>query len=247
MTAAAMMIVMMAGCGGSGHHLVPTTTVPVSGGVTPATGTVTTPVAASDTPQTITVNIGGTPTTAILPAGLTVAAGQSVAVITPASIFISNLTVGAAGSRAPGDVTLNNEPTGLHIVDGHLDQALALPAGTFTLSGEGPFSVQNGAAILTMQTVSFVFSSDGVQTSLPTALQGTVPANGSNNATNSVTTSFSSNYQSGTARLTITHTNGTLDQTVNLSSGSATFHDFNADQQSQIPVSGVNTVTFTHL
>jgi len=99
-----------------------------------------------------------------------------------------------------------------------------------------------------MQRVSFTFDSNGHQTSLPNEIHGTIPSNGTNNWTNSITATFLPAYGDGTANLTITHTNGTLARTVDLDAQKkATFTDFRDDPQSHIPAQGVDLVSFTHV
>lgn len=246
LSAAALMVVMMSGCGGSGHLSIPNTTVPVSGGVTSVPATVNTPVEASATPQTVTLTVNGTETPVVIPAGVSVPAGSTVAVIPSNVTFISGLQTGA---RAEGDVTINDAPTGVTLVNGHLSEAIALPEGQgYTLNLEGPFTLGSGSSKLSIQQgFSFVFSVANGATSLPTTLSGEIPSNGSNNISHTVTASFGTGFTTGSATLTITHSNGTLSKTVDLSGGTATFTDLNAAGPSQIPGTGVFRISFSHL
>jgi hypothetical protein len=244
---ASIVIAAVAGCGGNGGSVPPNPTnnvVQVDGGVVTQEGSVLTGVAATDSPQTIEVDVNGTTTQATVPAGIAVTAGEPVAVIPANTLLLNGLQGGA--DRDPGAIIINGKPSGARVVNGRIRPALALPAGHYDLLAEGPFSVRQGANVLTIQQFLFHFDSNGHVLSLPIGLTGAIPANSSNNWTNSVTATFASAYASGNATLRITHLNGVLQRTVTIVGNTATFTDFANDQQSQIPAQGVETVEFTH-
>jgi len=246
--AASIVVAAVAGCGGNSGHIPSNPSnnvVPVEGGVQSLTGTSNTTVAATDSPQIIEVTLADhSVVQAVVPAGIAINAGDSVAIVPDNFTLLNGLTGGA--SRDPGDIKINGHLSGARIVNGHLHPAVALPAGTYTLDAEGPFAVRNGSAQLTIGEFLFHFSSNGHRLSLPIGLTGAIPSNGSDNWTNSIIASFASPYDTGNATLKITHLNGTLLRTVNLVNGTATFTDFSEDQQSHIPSQGVSVVEFTH-
>jgi len=235
------------GCGGGLNNLpgIEPTPVVVDGGVETTSANVTDAVVASEDPNTILVAIAGTNETVTIPAGVSVAAGQSIAIIPDGTEAIIGLQ---GGARAPGDITINGKKSGAKVVNGKIHPAIGFPAGRYTLVAEGPFTIRQGSSTLTMQRVSFTFDCDGHSLSLPTKIAGSIPSNGSNNWQNSVTATFNTTYGTGPASLTITHANGTLTRTVDLdASRKATFTDFANDPQSQIPKQGVDLVSFSHV
>lgn len=253
LAAASILALGLVGCGGGGHVSVPPTNNPtpvaVTGGVTPVAVTTTTDIPASDTPGLTTITLPGdaTPSVVALATGDAIPAGTPLAIIPSGTAFIDGLN---GGARDPGDVRINGRLIRSHVVNGKLTPAVAIPTGHYTLTVEGPFTITSNGSTLTMQSAAFVFDCNGHQLSLPTGIDGHIPANGSDNWTNTLTATFAAPYNTGDASLTITHANGTLNQTRTVvasgDTGSCVFHDFQEDQQSHIPSQGVNTVTFTH-
>jgi len=246
LVAVAILSGSIVGCGGGLSSLPGNTPVPVNvdGGVTTETGTSTTVITADDDPHTILVAIGGTNETVSIPAGVSVANGENIAIIPDGTEAIVGLQ---GGSRAPGDITVNGKKCGAKVVNGKIHPAIGFPKGRYTLVAEGPFTIRQGSSVLTMQRVSFTFDSNGHVLSLPIGIHGSIPSNGSNNWQNSITANFIGTYGDGTASLTITHSNGTLARVVDLVSNKATFTDFRDDPQSHIPAQGVDLVSFTHV
>lgn len=247
LAAAAILVGATVGCGGGLSGLPPVQPVPVNvnGGVTSVMGTATQAVVADGDSHTILVNVNGSNVAVVIPAGVSVAIGDQIAIIPDGTTPIIGL---AGGARNPGDVFVNGKITRAHIVNGKLHPALGFPKGRFTLDGEGPFTVRQGTSVLTIQRVRFVFDSDGTSLSLPVEIAGKIPSNGSNNWQNSLSATYAAPWNNNTATLTITHANGTLNRTVNVGAdGVATFTDFADDPQSHIPKQGVNLVTYTHV
>lgn len=247
---ASIVAAAVAGCGGN-HGGLPSTptnnTVEVNGGVDTKAANVNTTVAASDTGEIIEVAVSGqsAPVQAVTPPDTAVTAGEDVVIVPENTVLLNGLTGGA--TRNPGDIFINGKKTRAHVVNGRIVPAIAFPAGTYHMRLEGPFSVRNGGSQLTIQEFILNFASNGHQLSLPASLTGSIPANGSNNWTNSVTAGFTNGeYVDGQATLRISHLNGVLQRTVDLVNGTATFTDFSNDPQSQIPAQGVTTVEFTH-
>jgi len=247
---ASIVVAAVAGCGGNtgGIPNSPTNNVvSVDGGVHAQGAVSNTSLSAESDSRVIEVTPAGsgTPIQAIVPPGIAVNSGDQLAIV-PADVLLLNGLEGGA-NRDPGDIKINGRLVpNLHIVQGRLNHALALPAGHYDLEASGPFSVRNGAAQLTIQQFIFHFNCDGRRLSLPVGLEGDIPSNGSNNWTNSVTATFTNPYIGGTATLKITHLNGVLQRTVDVVNGTATFTDFQNDPQSQIPSQGVTTVEFSH-
>ncbi|AIE87420.1 hypothetical protein OP10G_4052 [Fimbriimonas ginsengisoli Gsoil 348] len=186
------------------------------------------------------------PIQAAVPPGVSIAAGESVAIIPSDTTLLEGLEGGA--DRNAGDITINGHFwKGVRVVKGRIRPAVVLPAGTYNVRLDGPFVVRQGANRLDVQAFVFHFRSDGHHISLPRKLKGQIPANGSNNWTNSITATFYPAFASGTANLHITHLNGTLNKTVALVGNTATFTDIQNDTQSHIPSQGVQVVEFTHL
>lgn len=229
----------LAGCGGSGS--LPTNTqapeITITGGVTPTTTTATTAITADGTSH----SIGD----AEIAPGISVASGESVAVIPEGTEFISGLS-GGARVDAAGSIRINGQLVRAKIVNGKLSISLGFPAGRYNLSATGSFRVRGNGGVLTIQTISIDFDSDGHQLSLPMTLNGSIPTNGSDNWQNSLTATFSSAYSDGTAMLDITHTNGELKQTRPVTTSGVTFKDFQDDPQSHIPAAGIDTLHFQH-
>lgn len=247
LVAVAILSGSIVGCGGGLDNLPSVTPVPVNvdGGVEAQSGTSTTVITADEDPHTILVAIGGTNETVSIPAGVSVANGQELAIIPDGTEPFTGLQ---GGSRAPGDITVNGKKCGAKVVNGKIHPALGFPSGRYTLVAEGPFTIRQGSSVLTMQRVSFTFDSNGRTLSLPVLVHGSIPSNGSNNWQNTLAATYNSTYGTGTASLTITHANGTLQQTVNLDANRVgTFHDFQDDPQSKIPSQGVDLVSFTHV
>lgn len=245
--AAALITGATVGCGGGLTSLPGTTPTPVSvdGGVATSEGVVSSAIVGGSAPQSALITVNGVQTQVSFAAGISVGAGESVAIIPDDTTFITGLQ---GGARSPGDILVNGQPSGAKVINGHIHPALGFPHGRYTLTAEGPFTIRQGSSVLTMQTVSFTFDSNGHVLSLPTSIHGTIPANGSDNWKNSVTAGFNATYGAGSASLTITHSNGTLSRTVALDqSRTATFTDFRNDPQSQIPQQGVDVVSFTHV
>jgi len=247
LVAVAILSGSIVGCGGGLNSLpgVTPTPVVVDGGVTADSGVSTTDIPADSDPHTILVAIGGTNETVSIPAGVAVANGQEIAIIPDGTEPFVGLQ---GGTRAPGDITVNGKACGAKVVNGKIHPAIGFPTGRYTLVAEGPFTIRQGSSVLTMQRVSFTFDSNGKVLSLPVKVHGSIPSNGSNNWQNSLAATYNSTYGTGTAHLTITHANGTLDQIVNLDANRVgTFHDFQDDPQSKIPKQGVDLVSFTHV
>jgi|GEM_PF-5939063 len=239
------------GCGGGGNGSQPPTlnsTVPLRGGV--VTQTAPSPVAitagATETTIPVTVSQSSSPVNIIVPAGVAVNAGQSLAIIPAGTQFIQGMEGGARGG--PGTLTINGVPViGSRILNGLLTVGIGLPAGNYDVALTGPWRITGSTGIgLNVNTFEFIFESNGHVTSLPTHLGGNIPANGSDNWQNSITTEFNATYGTGTAKLLITHENGTLNKTVGLASGVATFKQNSNSAAAQIPRTGVNLVQFSH-
>jgi len=247
LVAVAILSGSIVGCGGGLNDLPSVTPVPVvvDGGVVAESGTSTTVVTADDDPHTILIAIGGTTETVSIPAGVSVANGEEIAIIPEGTEPFIGLQ---GGSRAPGDITINGKKCGAKVVNGKLRPALGFPKGRYTLVAEGPFTIRQGTSVLTIQRISFTFDSNGRVLSLPVKVKGSIPANGTNNWQNTLAATYNATYGTGTASLTITHANGTLQQTVELDANRVgTFHDFQDDPQSKIPKQGVDLVSFTHV
>lgn len=239
------------GCGGGGHVSLPDNggsndTVEITGGVVPVSATTTTDIPASDTPGLTLLTLPGSasPTEVALATGDAIPAGTPLVVIPAGTSFISGLT---GGARNSGDILINGKLIRSKVVNGQISPAIALPSGRYTMAVEGPYNIKQGSVTLTTQGASFQFDCNGRQLSLPTGLTGKIPANGSDNWKNSVAATFSSDYSTGTASLTIVHANGTMAQTRTASNGAVTFHDFSEDARSHIPVQGVQSINLVHL
>lgn len=243
---AALASASLVGCGGSSGSLPAPSPVPVEveGGLVTKEGVTDAEIPASDSARTALVTVDGVSVVVSLPAGVAIPAGTPLAIIPADTEFITGLS---GGARNPGDIKVNGKIMGSKVVNGRIRPAIGVPSGRWTLEAEGPFTIRQGSSTLTMQKVAFTFDSNGRVTSLPTSISGAIPANGSNNWKNQLASTYVAPYNTGTARLTITHSNGTLDQVRDLISGVATFKDFADDQQSKIPAQGVNLVTFSHI
>lgn len=237
--ATALILGALAGCGGSGS--VPSNTqtpeIAITGGVTTMEAVATTNIPADEDSH----SVGD----AEIPPGVAVAAGESVAIIPDGTEFISGLT---GGVRAPsaGSITVNGHLVRAKVARGKITPALGFPAGRYHLEATGPFSVRANGGVLTIQTISLDFDSNGHTLSLPKTINGSIPTNGSNSWTKSLTVTFPADYSSGSATLDITHVNGELKQTQPVTDSGATFRDFSDDPQSHIPAGGIDTLNFTH-
>lgn len=238
---------VLTSCGGSTSGVPPLSeTVPVSGGVHTLTAVSNNAVPGdNETSTTIQVTPAGStqPIDVVIPPHVVVRVGDHLAIIPDDQEILSGLTT---DNRNPGDIYVNNSKTTSHVINGRIQPPIGLPAGRFVLRAEGPLTVRQGTSALTFQSFVMNFDCDGVQMSLPIDFIGRLPGNGSNNWTNSVTATFASHYQTGTATLKVTHRNGTLSRTTPLSNGVATFIDYSLDGQSIIPSEGVDSITFTH-
>jgi len=239
------------GCGGGGNGSQPPTlnsTVPLRGGV--VTQTATSPVSitggATETTIPVTLSQSSVPVNVIVPAGVSVTAVQSLAIIPAGTQFIQGMQGGARGG--PGTLTINGVPvTGAKLVNGRLTVGIAFSHGSFDVTLTGPFLITGATGIgLNINEFEFIFETNGIVTSLPEVLGGNIPANGSDNWQNVITTQFDPTYATGTAKLLITHENGTLNKTVGLVGGVATFKQNSNSAAAQIPRTGVNLVQFSH-
>jgi len=253
--AASLVFATVSGCGGAGSsNGAPITTqpvVPLTGGAVTTSVVSPTTVVASNVPQQIEVTLpgGSGPVVVWIPAGIAVAAGQSISVIPTATVFFQNMTGGSARApgNPPGTITINNLASGVTIDNGSLNANLGLPSGNYEATIYGPFQVSNGSQQLNVQAFQFSFQSNGTAMSFPTTINGQIPANGSSNFGNSVTLTFAPAFGTGPATMTIVHANGTLKKTVQVAGASCVFSELgNNGENAQIPLVGVQSVAFSH-
>jgi len=254
--AASLVFAMVSGCGGAGsanNGAPPNQTVPLKGGFTTNTATNPTTVTASPNPQTIAVTPPGstTPINVQIPAGISVPAGAPLAIITTGTTFFQNMIGGSRTTPTAGSITINNQATGVTIYNGTLSGNIGIPAGHYTVTCYGPFSVYNnngGNQVLTLGKMIFTFDCNGAQLSLPNTVSGTLPINGSSLYGDTITATFPSNYTTGSASLALVGTNGNLSQTRPLVGGSVAFSDLSGGDVTldTVPAQGYVSLAFGH-
>jgi len=262
-SAAAVISGALVGCGGSSASVQGAQgTVNTTGGLTSTTQTFTSGVGSSTSPQQVQVTVNGSTQNATLPAGESIAAGQSVAVVPPTPI-IAGLTLGpktkgekaAPTSGAQGSVYVDGTNTGLTVTSsGALSGYLILTPGTHNITAYGPFVIVGGSAFAPTQLTvgKFVFqvivASSGTA-SIPTALTLNLPVNGGFISHGSfVTAGYDPSFVGYGGTLIIAYSGATIVKAQTLTFNSATntaLATYNAlSSHPAIPSNGVDSVTF---
>jgi len=245
--------------------------VNTTGGVTTTPGTTTTTVSSSPQPQQVTITTSNGPITGTLPAGESIPAGTSVALIPSGTPFIQGLSLSSfnghgthvtpASKAKPqggtqGQIWVDGVNTGLTVdSDGSISGYLILTAGQHTITAYGPFAITGGSVFhptqLTVGQFNFgvVVLADG-NVSVPVGLKLNLPSNGGSWAHGPhVTTTYPTpDFATGSGSLTIVvDSSKTIFQSKALSSGVATFDSLGISLGTHtIPVGGVDTVTFNY-
>ena len=258
------------GCGGSSSvGTSQTGNVNYSGTTTVSTTSSLSATVPATGGATINTNYG----TAIIPSGATAAgtvipAGTNLA-ITPSGFgFNGNFSGGGQvivnGVNPSGVIVGSNGLTlsnialpvsnGANGTPNGTAYTIQLPAGTLNTNAPSIKTSGFKPQVLTVQSIIFsgkfyvqiINGSADVVSPVPTNLVGSLPNNGQNAAGSSITATFGPGNAGRSATLFIDYGNGfTLSQTKTISSGeTATFSDF-AQDTSNVPSTGVNTVSFT--
>lgn len=261
--AAALMMGALAGCGGGGSN--PTTTpdnVNVNGGIPADPGVAVdgsgNPIAlAANTSQSVSVVINGQTFTNVPVAPVTqnVPAGTTLTVF-PANVpIISNMRLGNAITRDPGQLIINGQVIeGVTVDDqGRLSSPIAFAPSQYTQQGEytadfdGPWTIAAGNQALTVGMFSVTFQVDDEgNSSFPATITGKLPSNGgnTNDGVSFVTFTVSPAFANSTARLTLEKSNGDIAKTIEVPGTSGTFSDLVGN--SVIPAGGVDVVRFEY-
>jgi hypothetical protein len=268
-SAAAIVSGILAGCGGSNNVQGLGGTVDTTGGITTSSGTSATGASSSSAPQQVQVVTSSGPITGTLPAGESIPAGGTVAVIPPGVPIIQGLTLAsfhghqtipvASGTNAKpttgsqGQVWVDGTNTGL-VVDssGELSGYLILTPGNHVVTAYGPFSIVGGSAFAPVSLTVGVFNFGVVvlgngAASVPTALNMRLPSNGGSWAHGPfVTTTYPSDFSSSLGQLIIVVDSArTIRESKRFVSGVATYYSLGASLISHnVPQNGVVSVTF---
>jgi len=255
LVAGATIATVVAGCAGSDSSIGPnpgTPSIPVTGGVPQDRGTSDNAYGATSSPQQVQVTTSTGPTSGLLPAGLSLNAGEQVGTISPNQAIISGLTVNQGGRQAPpGEIYVTRLPnttqndTGIHINnDGSLSGRLVLPNGHYRVFIAGPLAIVRGGGRLDMQSMTIDGWVQNGWVSIPATIDGDIPVNGGSSYPLAVDITMPGEFATGQVELMITHANGVLDQKRTLNAGAAQFHDFVVGSNSAIPTVGVQNVEF---
>jgi hypothetical protein len=269
-SAAAIVSGALAGCGGSSSSVQGLGgTVQTTGGLPSGSGTSTVTVPSSTTPQQVQVtSSSGTPVTGTLPAGETIPAGTSVAVVPTGVPIIQGLGLSTAfhkrvtnpgGSSAQpttgsqGQIYVDGQNTGLTVdASGDLSGNLILVPGNHTITAFGPFSIISGSGFAPAQLVVGQFNfgvpvgNDGVA-AIPTGINMKLPSDGGTFSHGPyVTVTYPSDFASSSGTLIIVLDSArTIQEGKKFSAGIATYDSLGASLINHtVPSTGVVSVTF---
>jgi hypothetical protein len=247
--AVALVVGSLIGCGGDGSN--PSggnDGVPISGGLPQTQSTATATIPASATEQTITLTNGQT---AVVPATATPIPTTAPLAVFPRNVpIISNMTLGTALTRAPGDITVNGTVlSGVTVgTNGQLTANLALPPGIYFLEAEGPFTLNAAGSQLTVGRYRFKIEvdSDGFS-SMPKSIAGTLPPNGGNTRNGYLDFFVQEAFSGRRFSLTLFKENGDLGKTTVLNNDLGIFQDLATNGNPIIPSRGIDIVQFNIL
>lgn len=240
--------------------------IPASGGLVQARGTSNDTVAPQVNPQQVQVTANGGTTTAWIPGGVGLTAGEEVAVFFDTFPIIEGLSAVGGRSHQPGDILVKRLPDGEQYhsgvqvrSDGRLTDRLALPNGRWLVELNGPFTITRGGNRLDVQKLILEGVVRNGSASVPTTrfnedgsvnrmgLEGELPVNGGTTHTLRIFAWLPQMFGGGHARLRVTHANGTLDHISRVrEDGRVLFGDSNLNDNSLIPRTGVLTVEFRY-
>ncbi len=251
---------MIVGCSGDGS-VGPNPGTPfieANGGVPQEEGAATQTRGASEQPQQVQVTVGGGPVDAMLPGGLSVTAGETLAVFDTSEVLIEGLSVAGGGNTAPsrqsaGEIFVRRNgvgqqfSTGVFVLSsGRLSRRFVLPDGMYEVFISGPFLIARGGNRLDIQ--SFIFHGEvrNGQASIPRTISGQLPINGGSSFPLRLNIQMKNRFSAGYVELKVVHANGILHQDKTLANGSAQFHDLVFSGNSVIPQTGLQTVEFRY-
>jgi hypothetical protein len=227
--------------------------VPANGGVTQNGGTSNETRAASENPQQVQVTVNGNPQTGSLPGGISLTAGEPVAVIEGGTLILQGMTVVGGRTHQPGDIMVRRAGSqdyahsGVFVrADGSLSGDLVLPDGDYDVFLKGPFAVVNGNGRLDIQSIVLHGQVRNGVASVPTTIDGQLPVNGGTSYPLRLNIQMPAQFAAGFVELKVIHGNGILRQVKTLNNGFAQFHDLEPGTNSNIPTTGVQTVEFRY-